>query len=1195
MALWAILAGACSGPARRPAAGVPGAERWEQALRGRAEVVVAQWPETVGGFPKAPGTTLLVSVDGWRVPDLSLTDPQRAGLQKFVADGGRLLLFGYAAALAAELGFETERPESEPFRWGFDARTAEGRARLGLAVVSGRAPELFEGLQPAWAEHTFLLAGGEPCSVPRCAWTIGEPQKGEVLARLAVETDGQPAAAMAPVLVRWRAGAGEVLACGILPAFDGEVPELADNARRFVQNCARRGDAGATGPVVLLPLPPAPVAVPEALPATFAERELPMQPLLAHWGWHAPLRNGDDGGVRPMAELLEEVLLPSWLAGADLLQVDIASAAHGAVLPWGARDPLKRPAAYRSDDAGGWPAAAFEALAHEAHARGMLLQAAIDPLPVGGGSAERLAMLRFFARELACVRRLGLGALDGFAVRDWLPDSGGYGQAMLQDFQPAAFLCRSGENVPEAAGMLRALDADDGALPGLAATGLSAAFRDGFPADRFPLGVLDARAVRAMGAPLGGGSHPDWIVTQANDFVRARRGLGAALWWRAHDPATLGRRTIEYVHGVSQEPLRAAVAMRLSATGQDGQRAASAALFDRVQQGFGAETAAPAAVHALQNNWFRLLGSGGALLFDPQGLAQFRAGEALVVSPAFLHTRLFGGRPDANVVRSDVIDLLQAGQRPAGGHGRSVVVDGTRAADRQLPEQLAFGETPQWPEQAAVELRAPVGYHELQIAPRALRGRGVLVVALDGAVLHCAPFAEGRRSPEIVVPLHLAKTGGRTLQFTVVEGGAVAFDRLRIVRVGDVGAEAQVDVPAGSLAQLGERSASSYHAEQVDLRTIADFPGFLMRLRCERAVRNLQVERTLQLPGHGELLASSGGEGPSRLRGPFVLRGKDAAGPDLVVVPLQLPRYDHFTLRDGTLRFVSAPEAGAEARIGFLLAPRRDSDALRAAGPAIFGALDLIHEIDLGDRGEVTLVDDLGVPWTRVLHLRQRASTPYAVCENGWWTWRGAQPAATGGDWLRICLLPRQAVQVVGGASLLARTRPGPGSLSTIALRDPQPDSVTVRVLQPGRLAPPSVVMATDFDEVFVDGRPWAAFTARTVLLPDRPGTYRIETRSHGGGTAPHVTSTRAPLRRCEYAPASRELVLVVESDPLRPVEQPFTAVLAGPLPSSIENGEVVDDATLRFLDADARAAAAAGGVLIRFRSGVIRVHYGKQ
>ena len=89
-----------------------------------------------------------------------------------------------------------------------------------------------------------------------------------------------------------------------------------------------------------------------------------------------------------------------------------------------------------------------------------------------------------------------------------------------------------------------------------------------------------------------------------------------------------------------------------------------------------------------------------------------------------------------------------------------------------------------------------------------------------------------------------------------------------------------------------------------------------------------------------------------------------------------------------------------------------------------------------------------------------------------------------------------------------------------------------------------------------------------------------------------NVRATRAPLGTCQWLPASGELVLMTAGEPDRPAELPWTAVLAGPAPASIENGEIVDDASLRYPDAEATAAARAGGVLVRFGNGTCRVHY---
>lgn len=1178
VALVAVLGAACSGTVGREAAPTRlGA--WASAFAGRPGVV---WGEVDGPHLALPrqGTGIVLVDDDWPVPETSWPAEQRQALAQFVQDGGRLVLFGHAAGLAAELGIEPEPPERTVFRWGFDARATAGCAQLGVQVVSGRCAELFEGLPPGAAgEDVFFLAGDAPCTAPLCTWSVGLPKRGEVLARLAVQRDGRIDAPGAPVVVHWTAGKGAVLACGLLPRLEHPDEAVRAPASAFVRHCAEW--AAGRGPLLVL------AAAARSTPAVGAK--LPrMAPLVPHWGWQLPRQV--DGLERSADDLLAEALQPSWVAGADLCEIGLAGADGAVPLDWRSGDPLRPAPSFEGKlDAGPWQGASFRSLAAEAHGRGMLAFGSLDPLPVGDRAVERLVTLRFLARELACVRRFGQGALDGFGVREWLPDAAGYSATMLQDFQPAALLYRQGELAPPVAGALRALDGRDGAVDGLPFAGLSASWRAGFPAREFPLGILDARA---RPGETGCGSSADWIVTQANDFVRARVGLGAAMWWRRHDAAAFDRDTVDYVHGVSLEPLRAAVAMPLAATGSDGLRAAGAALLPGVPAGFGAHVDAPAGVHVLQNNWFRLLGSGGALDYDPTGMADFGPG-ALRLSPAFLRTRLFGGRPDGNAVRSERTDLLAAGPRGEGGYGDVARVTCLPDAVAAVPAVLERGTAPKWPASVLFDWVADVGYHELEVTPRTVSGRGVLTVSLDGVLLRAVPFGE-TRGEAVTVPLHVARGGPRNLELAVLDTGAVALDRLVVRRVGDVGVEAQVLAPAGSLASLLECSQSSYHAERIEFRTVADLPGFVMTVRCDRAVRNLQAERSFAWPAHRELAAMSAGDEPATLRQPFVLRSADRRQPDLVVAPLLRSRYEFLQWRAGELTWRSAPESGAQSRLGVLCCAHGEGGRWLPYASTVLGAV--VDPLSLlpGRGGEATVASELPLPWTRVLRLAGDAATPFLVREQGLWYCRGSQPATDGGRWLRILHTPGDVVAVVGGPAVLARTRPGPGSLHLLALRDPEPASVTACVLQPSALVTPCVTMARDFASVELDGASWAHFDGRTVFLPNRAGSYRIVTKERGGAASPHVRATRAPLTACSYHPAQRELVLATPGAAGRPAELPWTAVLGGPVPTSIDGGEIVDDRTLRYPDAAAAAAARDGGVLIRFRNGTCRVRYGE-
>ena len=832
-----------------------------------------------------PRSTLVVVDQNWRLPEANALGEQRQALREFVAAGGRLLLFGHAAQLVFDLEIEPECPECSVYRWGFDRRAMQGQAQLMLHVTSGFEPELFDGLSGTVTENSFPITGGTPCSVPLCAYNLGAPQSGEVLARLGEVLDGQPAPLGPPVLVRWQVGKGHVLACGLLPKLQHADELVRQNARQFVEHCATWSKRHSGDELVLLTMPDRGPSEPE-----LALAGPPMVPWLAHWGWQVSLYDGEErDAVRPADELLRDAMLPSWRHGADVVELGLTDVQHGAPLTWAEHDPIEPPETFRGQALpGAWGNGGLRSLCEELHTRGMLVFGGLDPIPVGDRPAERLVTLRMHARELASRRRFGAGALDGFGLRQWWPDPQGYGLAMVQDYQPAAAMYCIGERVPELAGSLRSLDADDGGLRGLSLAGIGSGWRSGFPGDTHPVGVLDARAIgdRWPGIGVrGGGSFGDWLVYQANDFVRERRLLGGTALWRRHDPRTLGRNTEAYVHGIGLEPLRAAVAMPLSATGRDGIREAARQLLADAPKTFGAEVDAPAAVHVLQNNWFRLLGSGGALAFDARGLGRFDQ-TAITISKGFCATRLFGGRPDGSELKAERIDLLISGHRGEGGYSKSHRIAVGQQSDQMLPALLGMDQTPRWPAAVQFEWQPSMGYHELSVQLRSERGGSLVAISLDGVLLRCVACPGNARTPEVVVPVHIAKGGPRVLQVEILEGQTVAIDRLQLARVADVAVEAEVRVPAGSLAQLLERSSSSYHEERVVLTTMADLPGFIMQTHCGKAARNLQVERRLSLPRYAKVTAATSGDDASARRLPFVLTSADREVPDLLVVPL---------------------------------------------------------------------------------------------------------------------------------------------------------------------------------------------------------------------------------------------------------------------------------------------------------------------
>jgi len=197
-----------------------------------------------------------------------------------------------------------------------------------------------------------------------------------------------------------------------------------------------------------------------------------------------------------------------------------------------------------------------------------------------------------------------------------------------------------------------------------------------------------------------------------------------------------------------------------------------------------------------------------------------------------------------------------------------------------------------------------------------------------------------------------------------------------------------------------------------------------------------------------------------------VLAAIDDSLPDLAVVPITLGRYDHFTLLDGALVLRCQPEPGAATRVGFYLLPRDGGDRALAELPTVLTRLLRPTRLDLGNRGRADLSAEQTQPWPRLVQVDRRVRTPFLVCERGWWTWRPTQLLGDGSELLRVWQLPGDTVQLRSGQELLASTRPGPGSLRSIALREPLPASVTVRVLESSPLGPPCVTMGADFDAV---------------------------------------------------------------------------------------------------------------------------------
>lgn len=141
------------------------------------------------------------------------------------------------------------------------------------------------------------------------------------------------------------------------------------------------------------------------------------------------------------------------------------------------------------------------------------------------------------------------------------------------------------------------------------------------------------------GAIFGGGTAPDLILRQCDDFFRPRylapeQVHESAIWWLGETAQLLPPSLRDAVYAASHDPIRHAYTARLSATGLDGSLNRKFEVFTEIRKCKPtgpwwprANEAYPATTSFIQNNYFRLLryaaGDYGVLQFDPQHAAHF--------------------------------------------------------------------------------------------------------------------------------------------------------------------------------------------------------------------------------------------------------------------------------------------------------------------------------------------------------------------------------------------------------------------------------------------------------------------------------------------------------------------------------------------------------------------------------------------
>jgi hypothetical protein len=557
-------------------------------------------------------------------------------------------------------------------------------------------------------------------------------------------------------------------------------------------------------------------------------------PLALAWGWLAPLtyqrQPRSTSGVSPEYFRTRLVDEPArW--GANLIEFYPPEMDAGFPFEWSASDPFKPAEAYfgAGFDAN-WPAAEVLKFTEYAHAKGMLIQTFFHPAPVKRDIPQRVEDYRtisqWFWRDFSNPLLTGWQrAWDGFGYEGWFRDYDGSMNDSLWRYNPGTYLYSTAVRPAPLPNFAACIMAARGRWGN--ACGVSEGWRHNFFPPLYQSYQADCRVKKPSltewgphWGNFGGGSYPDWIVKQVNDFVRIRADSSSVIWWLGEPAASLPEAYRAYVYGSCLDPIRSAASYQLLATGQGGYRDVVRHMTPTQAEGFGAEYAWPYESFIIANNWLWLwrnpAGDGGELLTDRSGAAHFTGqpdqnSNLRMLSPHFLESRIEGTlgaeRPWLR---------FQLGQNDgsnkefaaAGGFPREYQLDLTPGDSPGLaskfPARIGYEQEPAWPSRITLLFSAEAGSYELTLNHLPTDQESLLEIYLDDEIIGTFAVYAGKPASIERFPLTITPAGLHRLAIATLKGSGCAFDAIRCERTSSAFMAHRIITPIGYQAELEE-------------------------------------------------------------------------------------------------------------------------------------------------------------------------------------------------------------------------------------------------------------------------------------------------------------------------------------------------------------------------------------------------------
>lgn len=880
----------------------------------------------------------------------------------------------------------------------------------------------------------------------------------------------------------------------------------------------------------------------------WTERDVPGQCHLDAWGWHGAIwyQQTYSEGV-DFDYFTDRIIKESYHWGANLLEL-YPTMYNPLGWPWFWQETgdNPRPETYRYKDDPDWSNETFRELNRIVHDKNMLIQWFCHPEIVMGKKhapvfsdpnkiEQNLNAVHFLNSEFGNAAKTGWrNILDGYGHEHWFEDKTGKTAMAQWLYNPGQYTYSTWAwhpaNEPQyLSGMmcattwvLRGRD-DQLNLPDKLG-------------QRYLGYQADSRTYKAPEevwgdmSKFGGGTWPDWIVKQVNDYFRRRllapgKPESSAIWWLGETSPVLPDRFRPYVYGCSMDPMRAAAAGPMRTTGLGGHMDMAEALGKGHGGTIDARFDFPAGGFFIQNNYLRLEldphTNRTRLKYDPSHTAHFdNNSRAFILAEPFLSIKANG--LDA---RDNFKTYWRANKLVEYANKRETYADWANNA---------------YPSSIGKNSKSPVKIHlsgffspgnyvlKFRAVPLEVDKPTVFNVLFNNSFITGVAVTEKHQNEiEFSVPY----PGDYDLELVAFEGGPAGFESFEILRSANkfqFCQNLQVIEPAGHLAAIRidtavvDEKGHCMGTAQTEFRLAADTPGLVVSHCSEPSsgeVFAYSCDFVNEIKSHGSLISIHKSEDHE-----FVMETdcrniiEDSDGGEVTIIP-DSPKMNeilYFALKTKSSRQKSP--AALKQTLSSLANP-----------PAVF--------VQPGSKGYSFEDAGQSFPLIKILRVRNSSQKPFYVFEhapngNSWWTFRGAQASgeSPGTDLLRVYTVPGKTSRIVFDGFINDIVRPGWGSQYDIVLSDPVVKGTSARLtakvmsLTPILFAP-RLQFAKPVESISLNGRPWAYFENDIVFLPRIEGEYDIEVR-FGKSSGPCLRRTQACINDCRYSKDAKTLTI---------------------------------------------------------------------